>query len=68
MMTIKRVIGSTRTLTVTAAFILALSASATLACPEVTIDPLTGEPMTVTEMRAALKALTQEPVVAEATH
>ena len=67
MMTMKRVFGSTRSLTVTAAFILALSASATLACPEVAFDPLTGEAMTATEMRAALKALTQDPVVAEST-
>ena len=67
MMTIKRVVGLTRTLTVTAAFILALSASATLACPQVTIDPMTGEAMNVNELRAALKALNQEPVVAETT-
>ena len=67
MMTIKRVVGLTRTLTVTAAFTLALSASATLACPQVTIDPLTGEAMTATDLRAALNALTQEPVVAETT-
>lgn len=62
-----RIVGSTATLVLTATLFSALSAPPALACPEVVINSATGEITTSTEMRAALRALTEGPKVADAT-
>ena len=67
MKTMRGTVGSIATLAVTVALLSTLADSPALSCPEVKIDPATGQAMTATDMRAALQALTEEQEVAEAT-
>ena len=67
MKTIRPIVGSARTLTLTVALLSALAAPAALACAEVTIGAATGEAMTSTDLSDALQSLDKASEVADET-